>query len=83
MFCDPSQQDHTIWTAQISRTAPANQQLTALRPSRPRHSDKKSGQRPHLAALVRAGGPLINGKLIERPGEGPARSCLRILIHRS
>jgi hypothetical protein len=26
---------------------------------------------PHLVALVRAGATLINGKLVERPGEDP------------
>jgi hypothetical protein len=25
---------------------------------------------PHLVALVRAGATFINGKLVERPGEG-------------
>ena len=39
---------------------------------------------PHLVALVRTGATFINGKLVERPGvRGPARSSLKILIHRS
>jgi hypothetical protein len=39
---------------------------------------------PHLVALVRAGATFINGKLIERPGDGAEpEAAYKILIHRS
>jgi transposase-like protein len=35
----------------------------------------RAASAPHLVALVRAGATFINGKLVERPGEDPARSA--------